>query len=280
MKRPGGSIRARASEHCFGAILLGLTLTTSRAGASDEGALPHFSRAPRQWALAGTLELGLSARSVASFGYGQPHWFWLGLDLRSTVASTFAAQGAGLRWVLPLGELGLQSRRLIPYERRVPLSRSSYTAEQLASELGGVDYRAVEAWLTAYAPLFGGVAYACVWVDRISGVPRGHYLYDEVTRAVVGAPWVGSEQLAYMVPLARGHYLGPFAEHVWSSRRAGSVWRAGAGYYASFGPHLSLLGYLTVPFASPDQLGLAEGSGGSVSLSYAWSSTDPEPGWP
>lgn len=279
MSPPGQSTRTFERKVRAWVLLVGSTCAVD-ANASEHDSAPLFSRAPSQWAVAGTLDLGLSARSVASLGYGQPHWWWLGVDLRSTLSSTFAAQGVGLRWVLPLGEVGVQAKRMAPYEPRSPVHSRSYDSDHLTSDDGNLEYDLLEAWLTAYAPLFGGVGYTCIWIDRVSGVAPGHALYEEVTRAVVAPPWAGSEQLAYLLPLTRGHYAGPFMEHVWSSRQNGSVWRAGGGYYASFGPHTSLLAYVTVPFVTRDQLAFADGAGGSMTLSYAWSSTDPQPGWP
>jgi hypothetical protein len=46
-------------------------------------------------------------------------------------------------------------------------------------------------------------------------------------------------------------------------------------YSALFTAHIGLLAMVTEPVVSPDALGAFSGAGGSVSLSYAWSSTDP-----
>jgi hypothetical protein len=284
------NLKVRTGRRGAGAgVALAALFAPGAAFAEPEGSIPeqevrepyHFERPDPGWAVSGTLDLGLSARSVASFGYGKPHWLWVGADLRNVAITSCVAQAVSLRLVVPVGELGVEARRVNPFSRRYLAPQPSYEEEDLTRGDGETsDYRVLEAWLTAYVPVFGGIAYVSLWVDRIYGVPEGWFVYEEITRVVAKPPWVGSEQVAYLFGVAPKHRVGPFVEHVWSSRRSADVVRVGLGYSVELGPHLSFLGYVTEPVVTPDSLGLWEAAGGTALFSYAWSSTDERPGFP
>jgi hypothetical protein len=244
----------------------------------------HFARAQPGWAVSGTLKAGLALRAETSVGYGLPHWLWAGADLRTAATPSFASQAVGLRLVIPLGELALEGRRVVPFAPRWLRPKARYAARELHDASGGgvgpAEYQVLEAWTTLFVPLFGGVAFFSGWVDRVYGVPEGSYFFEEVTRVIAAPRWVGSEQLAYLVTFGGRHHLGPIAEHVWSSRDDANVVRLGLAYAVVLGPHLRVLAYATEPVATPDALGAWDAAGGTALLSYAWSSTDPSPGLP
>jgi hypothetical protein len=228
--------------------------------------------------VAGSVGAGLTARSLVGVGYGRPHWLWLGVHAQTALSTSFAAQAAGVRLVAPVAELVLQGRRTASYSYRFLDESESYAPESLTGGRSAVaDYDAFEISLTFYLPTGPGVTYGCVWFDRLYRVPDNQLVFDEITRAVVKGPWLGSEQLAYLIALdAIGyHRIGPIAEHVWSARDHGDVIRVGLAYSAQFTEHLGMLAYVTEPFVSPDTLGLWTGAGGNLELRYAWSSSDP-----
>jgi hypothetical protein len=197
---------------------------------------------------------------------------------QAALSTSFAAQSAGVRLAAPIAELVLQGRRTASYSYRFLDESESYDPASLTAGRSGVaDYDVFEISLTFYLPAGPGLTYGCVWFDRLYRVPAKQLVFDEITRAVVKGPWLGSEQLAYLLALDTigYHRIGPIAEHVWSSRTDGDVIRLGLAYSAQFTEHLGMLAYVTEPLVSPDTLGLWTGAGGNLELRYVWSSTDP-----
>jgi hypothetical protein len=248
------------------------------AAAAEPSRYYHFSRAKPGLSMAGVVGAGLTARSLVGVGYGQPHWLWAGAHVQSALSTSFAAQAAGVRLVAPIAELVLQGRRTASYSYRFLGESESYEPASLTAGRSAVaDYDALEISVTFYLPSGPGITYGCVWFDRLYRVPTNQLVFDEITRAVVKGPWLGSEQLAYLLALDTIGYqrIGPIAEHVWSARADGDVIRVGLAYFAQFTEHLGMLAYVTEPLISPDSLGLWTGAGGNLELRYAWSSTDP-----
>jgi len=243
----------------------------------------HFATAKPDFFIAGTVSVGFSLRSIVAIGYGRPHWLFVGVQAESVVATTFAAEEAGLKLVAPIGELLAQGRRTASYTHRFLADAPALDHDALVSSPGpAATYDALELSLTLYVPTGPGLTYGAFWVDRLFRVPDGALVYDEVTRAAVKGPWVGSEQLAYLLAVDRAgrHAVGPIVEHVWSNRERGSVVRLGLGYVAQFTAHTSFFAYATEPIVSPDSFGLWSAAGGMLELRYLWSSTDPRRTFP
>jgi len=276
-----------ARSPCFAlpvlaALLWGVPLRAATPTTVPDPLVYHFSHGRPGVAVAGATYLGLSARSLVMVGYGRPHWLFAAVHVQSALTSEFAVQAAGVRVVAPVAELILQARRVGSYKHPFLAPRQRYAESALSASGKAAQYYVAEAALSAYLPAYAGFIYASAWVNRLYGLPEAHFVFEEVTRAIVRGPWLGSEQLAYFLYLGRSghHRLAPLVEHVWSSRERGGLFRLGLAFSAQFTRHLSCLAYVTEPVHSPDSLGLWASAGGGVEFRYAWSSTDPAPAFP
>src|SRR6185436_8307363 len=62
----------------------------------------YWRAGKRRWFFSATVELGnIYARSGGAIGYGQPHWFWGGLEANGSISPGGASDYAGLRFSTP-----------------------------------------------------------------------------------------------------------------------------------------------------------------------------------
>jgi hypothetical protein len=228
----------------------------------------------QSWFVASASDVGIVyVRPHVTVGWGAPFWQFVGVDAYGIATNSFSGGYAGWRASLPWLDVQWGWRIIYPYARRWLPKKDAYVPADL--ELGEGDersvYSVVELEVTPLAPVLGGVIFAelhPMWFDA----PRDRNLYEEVARAVVVPPFAMRTRLGYVYGVDEAGKIktGAMLEHIVTPGRPANVTRFGPVLIVSLAERLEGLATATVPVASPDELGLYEGSYGFVGLRLRW----------
>ncbi len=237
---------------------------------------------------AASLEMGVVyLRPSLAFGYGKPHYQWVGLEGYGYVASRGGAEYIGLRGVLPRVDLRFGARYQYPVNQYFLTPRDSYTREQVElDEHGRSRYVSVETELAASLPIPHGSLFAVATGYGIFGTPPNVFVLEEGLKVIVDPPFLWRARLGYLA--AFGWYderpdnlrLGIAAEVIHSVSRGAVIVRTGPLLSVTLTDHLEAIGAMMLVVASPDTVGLLGADFGTLGLRYRWATGDPTPAFP
>lgn len=228
--------------------------------------------------VSGRFDVGLYFfRPRVSFGYGKPHWQWVGIDLNPLISSEGVGLYGGLRFALPYVDLRVGARYRYAFRRSfLDPDVGEYTREDIERLSGPRSrYVSVEAELTGSLPLGPGNIFSETALTAVLGVDEGYYVYEETIRTVLDPPWVWRAMLGYMLRLLPQGALriGPVVQLVGSPGRGTITTRAGLMVRFRLAYNLSLRGTFVPTFAGPDELGAASSDTYQVGLRYIWATS-------
>jgi hypothetical protein len=243
----------------------------------------YWSVGRPRWFLSTKTDIGaIYAKPYFSFGYGLPHWIWVGADLNAITTLEFAQVYGGARASTPILDVAFGVRDTYSYRRPFLAPRSKFVAGDLDVPGKNARYWAWEAEGVGIVPL----PHSAVLVNYIAvgtlDVPNDRYVYDESYRAIVAPSFFQVFRAAVVLRLLREDALrlGVLSELVTSTGRSRSVFRMGPAGALQVTDHVELLGTLSVALASPDRLGVALGAYGVAGVRYRWATGERAPKWP
>lgn len=251
----------------------------------DEGKDPDTTRS-RFWSegpprpfFATAIDLGyLYLRPRAIVGYGRPFWTWIGFEANPQVSQRFLGGYAGIRGELPFFDLRLGSRYVFSFQQAYLRPREEYGRLQLESrELPRSTYYDFEAEVSGAVPFGPGSVLLLGTANRIMGVPRDVYVFDQVLRVIIAPPWVYRGRAGYGIrvgPTGRIG-LGLVGEVLHVPARHASTVRAGLIATATLSNHLEVIGSFIPPLVGPDTLGIAQGDFAQLGIRYRWATGTP-----
>jgi hypothetical protein len=282
LPRPG---RLTLAAFCaLGAALVPALAHADAPGAPAPPKLGYWADTTPRWFVAGRLEGGLYLKPQIFLGYGQPHWIWAGVEAYPVTTATFAGGYAGLRFSLPIFDVKLGVRDSFSFNRSYLAPKAAYVASDVshAHDHPHVRYTTAEGTLNGVVPLPGSYLILAVDAYYLPDVPAGFDMYEEALRVVTRAPWLVGSKLAYVVRLGENGFIkvGGLGEAIAVPKRDAVTLRVGPAGLVNLTDHLDLLFALSLPVASPDRLGIFEGSWGVLGVSYAWATGDEHPHFP
>jgi hypothetical protein len=249
-------------------------LVAGSAAAGEEPRYSPWQSSRHGWFVASASDVGfIYARPHLTLGWGAPFWQFVGLDAYALSTNSFASAYLGWRASLPFLDVQWGWRGVVPYNRRYLPPSDRHSAGDLArnDDAERSVYQVVELEITPLAPLLHGVAFAelhPLWIDA----PRDQHLYEEMLCAVVKPPFAMRTRLGYLYAFddAGNVKLGMMTEYIVTPGRPKNVTRLGPLFLLGLSQHAELLATVTLPVASPDDLGLYEGSYGFVGARLRW----------
>jgi hypothetical protein len=246
--------------------------------------LGYWSRGDARWFLSTRSELGTPyAKPYFSFGYGQPHWLWVGADVNAIVTSEFMQGYFGLRAASPILDLAFGWRDTKSFTKPLLAPKERYHREDVLDAEGArARYWAWEAEAVAILPLPHAALVGDFVAVHTIDVPAGRMVYDESYRAVVNSATFGVVRAVAVARILRQDALkfGVLGELVFGTGRDKPVTRVGPVIALQITDHLEGLGGLSLATSSPDDLGLTLGAYGVCGLRYRWATDEADPKLP
>lgn len=261
-------------------------LSPDRAGTHD------WAEGRPRWFASGIADLGfLYVRPRFTFGYGQPHYRWVGLDANPVLSGEGLGAYLGLRGALPYMDLRVGARGFVTFRRSFLCPPSGYRSPQACADQPtfasydreGIEnrtgqdsrYITLEAELTLALPLGPGTLLSELAGSAVTLVDEDFFVYEERIRIVVNPPWVWRARVGYLFPLEASHSIriGLSTELLGVPKRDDMlVWRAGLIGSVRLYRDLEARGSFLPAIIARDTLGMAGGDTFLLGLRYRWAS--------
>lgn len=227
---------------------------------------------------AATLDAGaLYLRPRAHFGYGRPHFNWVGAELGTGFSLSGITGYGGLRGVFPYLDLSIGARYESPVDQAFLPRQKSFVREELElTTLPQARYIVGQVEAASAIPFPGGNLVAVASGYYISNVPDDLLLFEQSLRVVSDAPWMWRARLGYLYHLG---WLGTMragatAELIHLVGRKSVVVRTGPALSVALTHHLEATAAVLIVATSPDALGLRGADLGRIGLRYRWAMGD------
>ena len=249
-----------------------------------------WSEGRARWFIAGTVDLGyLFARPRFTFGYGKPHYKWLGVDANPLYSGEGVGAYVGVRGTLPNVDLRIGARGFYTFRRSFlcPTEdylqpgacadeprHTDYDRDGLENRVGPHSrYITFETELTIDQPLGPGSVISELAASAVTLVHDGFFAYEERIRVIVDPPWILRARLGYLFPLepSRSIRVGLAVEVVSVPRRDMLVLRGGIFGGIRLYRDLEARGAFIPALAARDNLGAAGGDRFFLGVRYRWS---------
>ncbi len=232
-----------------------------------------WAQGPARWFMSSAVDAGyLYLRPRVSFGFGHPFWTWAGIDANPQVSQNWIGAYGGLRFAIPSADLRLGARYVRSFHRAYLTPRDHYDRLQFESrDFSIASYLALEAELSGALPAGPGSLLFVGSVARVSGVPKGLYVFEENLRVIMKPPTVWRGRTGYAVRLGVEGKLsvGVVGEALGSGDRD-LVIRAGIIASAVLSNHLEVLGSFVPVIISPDTRTTAGGDFAQLGVRWRW----------
>lgn len=238
-----------------------------------------------RWFVATKSDLGAPyIKPYFQFGYGLPHWIYVGVDVNEITTLEMAQVYTGVRASTPVFDIAFGYRDTQSFNKPFLAPADTFHHDDVVTSNGRrARYWAWEAEAVAIAPLPYSAIVADFILVKTLDVPNGKYVYDESYRAVVAKPLFAVLRVAAVARFLHESALkiGVLMETVFLTGRDHAVIRVGPAGAIQITDHLEALGTLSMAVYSPDSLGLALGAYGVAGLRYRWATgeTDPKLPW-
>lgn len=240
--------------------------------------LSYWAEGEPRTFMAASVDVGyLYFRPRASFGYGKPHFYWLGVDANPIVNGSAAGGYGGIRAAHPNVNLRAGGRFFTAFRRSFLRPRENDKYDRKRVDFRGdktdptVAYWAWEAELTLDFDLGPGTVNTESAVTYLSGVPKDRLVFEEQLRVVAVPPWILRQRIAYLGPGLQGAVgFGPVGEVVVIPERDyATTYRAGLLVRQKLFETLQVRANFIFSVYSPDKLGL-RGADFGVGLRWLW----------
>lgn len=227
---------------------------------------------------AATLDGGaLYLRPRAHFGYGRPHFEWVGAEIGTGLSLSGVTGYAGLRGVFPYLDLSIGARYESPRDQAFLPRQSSFVREELElTTLPQARYVVGQVEAASSIPFPGGNIVAVASGYYVSNVPDDLLVFEQSLRVVTDAPWMWRARLGYLYHLGWLGTLrvGATGEVIHLVGRNAVVVRTGPALSVALTHHLEAAAAVLVVASSPDTLGLRGADVGRIGLRYRWALGD------
>lgn len=207
------------------------------------------------------------------FGWGRPHYQWLGIEANPILSNSDLGAYAGIRGAVPYGDLRVGARWRHAFRRSFLDPQDSFDHLDVSTRAGPVSqYISFEAQLTVGVPVGPGSLLLEATGTLIHGVPEDKWVFEDTIRVVAAPPLVWGVEVGYIFkagPQERGR-LGPVVELVSIPGRDAIIVRAGIVASMKLWKGLQLRGKFVPVLSSPDALGFSGGDSFLVGVRYQW----------
>jgi hypothetical protein len=227
------------------------------------------------------VDLGyLFLRPRFHFGYGRPHFTWVGLEVNPLLAGNGIGAYGGLRGEVAWFELRAGARYMFAFEDAFLRPAESYDRITIQDRTTDAPsrYLSLEAQLQLDPDLFDiGDAVRVSLSTEITGtyvmlVDPGLNVFEQTLKVVVAPPWVWSVDLGFRFGFGpdKRIYVQPRVQVVHIVGRDAIVVRAGlqAGFH--LWPDLEIRLIAVPAIVSPDSIGAQGGDTFLLGLRYRW----------
>jgi hypothetical protein len=254
------------------------TIGPAKTGAASLGAESYWSLGKNRLFVSSTIDIGyLYFRPQIAFGYGKPHWSWIGAELSPSITSSSVVEYAGLHAASRYVDLRVGGRYVFSFSHRLLQPRVSYTREDIDTRSGSPSrYVALNAEVSFSVPLPVGSLFGIVGAYGILGVPAGEYVFEEALHTVIKPAFLARGRLGYAFTL-RDLTLGAFGEVIENPGRGQPTVRVGPSVGLQISDHLDLFATFAFVATGPDSSGLTGGDLGTLGVRYRWASGEAVP---
>lgn len=233
---------------------------------------------PTRAFFASTIDVGtIYMLPRAHFGYGKPHFRWIGGEIGSGISLGSVRTYAGIRGSMPGLDIRLGARYEHPLSQTYLPRQEAYDEEELDQPgLSRGAFLAAEAEVITAIGVPSGSIIGVVTGMHVSQVPEGLNLFETSTRVVMEPPWMWRMRLGYLYHLGwQGTMkLGVAGEVIHLVEREAFTVRAGPAISVALTHHLEALAAMMIVVHGPDTLGLAGADLGQLGLRYRWATGD------
>ncbi len=250
----------------------------AKTGAAALGAESYWSLGTSRAFVSSTIDAGyLYFRPQIAFGYGRPHWSWIGAEISPSITSSVAREYAGLHAAFRYADLRVGGRYVFSFSRHFLVPRSSYGRDDIDTRSGPpARYVALDGEVSFSIPLPVGSIFGIASASGIFGIPKNLYLFEEALHTVIKGPLLARGRLGYGVTFG-DITLGAFGEVIEDSGRNHPVVRVGPTAGLQISDHLDLFATFAFVATGPDTTGLAGGDLGTLGVRYRWASGEAVP---
>ena len=225
--------------------------------------------------LSTTVDAGyLYARPRVSFGYGQPHFQWIGIEANPIFSNNGVAGWVGMRAALPVIDVRAGARTGYSFQRSY-LAPIDHFARIDLERSGGAHakYTTLEAELTTSVSTRLGDLSVLGSVSYVMGVPDGSYVFEEQLRVIVDPPWVYRVRGQYSfhpIPGRRNVSIGGAVDVLAVPNRSELLLRAGIVARVVLSRAIEIRGSFVPSILSKDTIGLVQSDFTELGLRYRW----------
>jgi hypothetical protein len=250
----------------------------AKTGAAALGGESYWALGASRVFVSSTIDAGyLYFRPQIAFGYGKPHWSWIGAEISPSITSTGVREYAGLHAAFRYADLRVGGRYVFSFSRRFLEPRKSYTREDIDTRFGPPSrYVALDAEASFSVPLPVGSIFGIVSASGFFGIPKGMYLFEEALHTVIAGPFLARGRLGYGVTFG-DITLGAFGEVIEDGGRNHPVVRVGPTAGLQISDHIDLFATFAFVASGPDSTGLTGGDLGTLGVRYRWASGEAVP---
>jgi hypothetical protein len=242
----------------------------------------YWERGMSRVFLSASLELGFAyVRPQIAFGYGRPHWSWIGLEAWPVAGPGGFGTYAGVRAALPNFSIRSGARYYRSFGRTFLPAQASFDRLDLDTEFGpDAQYLALEAEATGSLDLPAGSLFAVATGYHVRGLPessRFPYLFEESLKVVIEPPYVWRGRLGYLLGFGRERAIriGIASDLIGVPGREAYIVRAGLIGSVVMTAHLEAQAAFIPVLVSPDSIGLAGGDFGQLGVRFRWATDAP-----
>ncbi len=226
-----------------------------------------------------TTDIGfIYLRPRVSFGYGAPHYQWMGVELNPIFSRQGVGAWGGVRFALPYIDIRAGARGFYAFERSF-LPGDQDTFDRAALETSGGDhahYITLETELnTAIATKIGEIALTGS-ASRVTGLDDpDDYVFEDTLRVIVGSSLVWRTRAAFsFYPFANYHQfaIGPAVDVLGVPTRDEILVRAGLVIRIVLNKSVEVRGSFVPTIISRDRLGLITSDFTELGVRWRWAS--------
>ncbi len=241
--------------------------------------LSYWSRGEPRFFVSGRIDVGfLFLRPRFQFGYGRPHWSWLGFEINPTVSTNRIGGYFGAKADFPWVNFRIGSRYTFAFQQSFLTPQQSYNQHEIESLEGpSARYFSVEAQLELKVPLGWGDLRAEITGTYLPDVPDGYYVYENTLRLVAAPPWVWGVDAGYRISFGPRNvfFIQPSAEVVHVVERDEVIVRVGARVGAQPWPDLEARMVVMPTVYGTDELGDQGGNTFLIGIRYRFATDAP-----